>query len=164
MTYKQNEILINNDYAVLICKSKTYGIFESKIDIEDIPKIQKYYWHIRYDRRHPKHYIESKSTGKRVHLHRYLLDLESFSIDKVVDHINGDSLDNRKSNLRICTLRENCQNQKEKCLRKTSKSGVNGIYWIQQHKRWRITYKGKYLGQTKTLEEAKEKLNSFLAA
>ena len=47
---------------------------------------------------------------------------------------------------------------------KTTKSGVNGIYWIQQHKRWRITYKGKYLGQTKTLEEAKEKLNSFLAA
>ena len=106
-----NNILINDDFAVLVCESKTYGIFNSLIDIEDIPKIEQFRWHIRYDNRHPKHYIETRLKGKRIHLHRFLMGLDGkFSFDETVDHINGNSLDNRKSNLRICTQKENMQN------------------------------------------------------
>lgn len=42
-----------------------------------------------------------------------------------VDHINGDPLDNRKENLRICTRSENCRNKK---VRADSKSGFKGVY------------------------------------
>tara|TARA_R110000744_G_scaffold208917_1_gene327734 strand:+ start:308 stop:859 length:552 start_codon:yes stop_codon:yes gene_type:complete len=42
-----------------------------------------------------------------------------------VDHINGDALDNRKENLRICTRSENCWNKK---VRSDSKSGFKGVY------------------------------------
>lgn len=60
-----------------------------------------------------------------------------------VDHINGDTLDNRKENLRICTMSENSMNRK---LRSDSQSGYKGVYELkkpQKHK-----YTSKKTGET----------------
>lgn len=51
-----------------------------------------------------------------------------------VDHINGDRLDNRKDNLRICTEKQNRQNRK-KISGKTSK--YKGVHWNKLNKNWR---------------------------
>lgn len=155
---RENEIVICDKYAIIICKNKQFGIFESKIDIEDIPKVEKYYWSIRYDRRHPKHYIETFEKGKRIHLHRYLLDLKTFNFNNTVDHMNGDSLDNRKCNLRICTQAENMQNLK---ISKRNKAGVKYITWSNTFHKWLVSYKQKYIGVTKDLEEAKQMLRNY---
>ena len=75
--------------------------------------------------------------------------------DLVVDHINGDPLDNRRENLRIVTVQQNSMNQ---TMRKTNKSGVSGVCWHKGNGKWEatITYKYKqiYLGSFDTLEEA----------
>jgi len=71
----------------------------------------------------------------------------------VVDHINGDGLDNRKENLRVCTHAENIRNQKLNRLNTTGYKGVcvNREKWIS-----RIKVNGKllYLGRYNTPEEA----------
>ena len=156
---KENEFLYFDDYVLLVCKSKKYVVFYSKIDYDDIEKIKKYYWNIRYDKRYPKHYIETFQKGKRIHLHRYILGLYYFSKSKTIDHINGDSLDNRKSNLRICTHKENMQNLK---IQRRSKSGIKFISWSNTHDKWLISHKNRYIGMTNNLEIAKKMLEDYL--
>ena len=160
MPYCKNEILINNDYAIIICKSKTFGRFEVLIDIEDLPKIKKYYWGVKPDGNNKtKFYIQSTLKGKRIHLHRHILGLNKFTLDSYVDHINGNTLDNRKQNLRVCTHKENLQNLK---LSKRNKCGIRHISWCNSQQRWRVLVKGMYLGSFKTVEEAKQVLDKHL--
>ncbi len=80
--------------------------------------------------------LKSK-VGKTILLHRFLVDAPP---DKVVDHIDGDDYNNRKSNLRICTNTENIRNQK---LSKLNKSGHKGVYWNHElvTPKWRANIK-----------------------
>lgn len=51
-----------------------------------------------------------------------------------IDHINGDTGDNRFANLRDATPSQNQYNQK---IPKNNKSGVKGLFWIERLKKWR---------------------------
>ena len=80
--------------------------------------------------------------------------------DKVIDHINHDTLDNRKSNLRICTHFENQQNLR------SNKSGIVGV-----HKRARGSWVGKisknnkiYLNSSGTFAVATAGADAFSGA
>lgn len=50
------------------------------------------------------------------------------------DHINGDGLDNRRCNLRICTTSQNQQNQQTQSRIKSS--GFKGVNWAKRANKW----------------------------
>lgn len=72
------------------------------------------------------------STGKqiRLKLHRYVVNAKK---GDHVDHINCNTLDNRKSNLRICTLAENSRNISKKI---NNNSGYKGVCYNKRCKKY----------------------------
>jgi hypothetical protein len=79
--------------------------------------ILRHWYTIRH--RHTGYVVShSKKNGREtlIRLHRVILD----NPNGVVDHINGNGLDNRRSNLRVCTIAENCRNSAKYRSGKTS--------------------------------------------
>jgi hypothetical protein len=75
--------------------------------------------------------------------------------DKQIDHINGIKTDNRISNLRLATRSENIRNRPAY---KNTLSGLKGVYWQSQLKKWQaiiiIDGRGKSLGTFKDKNDA----------
>jgi len=121
-----------------------------KIDIEDFDLISTYVWHVDKN-----HYVITKHKGKVYKQHRMVLNLCDENANIEVDHINHDTLDNRKNELRIANRSENCINR---TLSKHNKSGITGIYWCNSANKWAVQIsKDKvkhYLGVYADLTEA----------
>lgn len=104
---------------------------------------------------HIEGYASHKETeGKSVMMHRLILGAPK---GKDVDHINRNRLDNRRSNLRLCTKAENQMNRpKPNTANPTSK--FKGVFWRSQNKKWQASVsrnkKVIYLGLFDSQEEA----------
>lgn len=103
-----NNIVIKDSYAEIIIESKTYGKIVSKIDIEDIPLINTRKWCVSVFKGGLKYITSSSRKYGNVRLNRFLVKCDK---DLQVDHINRDTLDNRKSNLRIVSPSVNLKNR-----------------------------------------------------
>jgi len=94
---------------------------------------------------------------RKILMHREVMrhcDLEGME----VDHINQDSLDNRRSNLRVVTKSKNQHNSK---VRKDSTTGIRGVSKKGSRfiARIQIEKDRKYLGTFDTVEQAEEAVN-----
>lgn len=123
------------------------------IDDEDAERVLELKWHVSRSGSG----IDYAGHTKKIHggvilLHRYLLDAPD---GMFVDHINGDTLDNRKSNLRICTHKENLRNQRTP---KNNNSGFKGVMWYKRISKWRAYIRVDkvqfHLGYFETKEDA----------
>lgn len=93
------------------------------IDKEDYEKVSKYTWHISSSYKYARTTIAFKDRKfKTIVMHRLIMGLPAK--EKHVDHINHDTLDNRKRNLRLCSNGENRINSR---LNKDNKSGFKGV-------------------------------------
>lgn len=144
--YDPNEIIEYKDYAeIVLYNKKCEEVTRALIDLDDIDKASQYKWSLNN-----KGYV--RNTKNNLLLHRLIMDCPK---DMEVDHINHDPLDNRKSNLRICTHQQNLMN---KSLQRNSTSGIVGISWSETFSKWKayIMVNNKYinLGLFSTKEEA----------
>lgn len=107
------------------------------VDDDDFDRFSKFKWYLNGTNSVIGRM--KKGAGKVYHLHRVIMDAPR---DKQIDHINHNTLDNRKSNLRFATQAENNRNQR---VQKNCKSGIKGVYWRPEKKRWRavLRFNGK---------------------
>lgn len=99
------------------------------VDDGDFAELDKHKWH--YNHGGSMRYAHRRKGDKIVSMHREILCAKK---GEYVDHINGDSLDNRRFNMRICTNAENGRNSK---LSKANKSGYKGVGWNKSRCLWR---------------------------
>ena len=79
-----------------------------------------------------RRYVQIYRNGRNMYLHRFILDAPP---DKQVDHKNGDTLDNRRENLRLVSRATNNRNQHAP---PRSISGYRAVHWCRAEGRWRI--------------------------
>lgn len=83
---------------------------------------------------------KSNDKWSQMRMHRLILDIPMHD-PRQIDHIDGDGLNNRKSNLRICTQAENARNIHKETL---------GVCWSKASNKWRaqigFNYKSIHLG------------------
>ena len=120
------------------------------IDIDDVDLIKSISWTL--DKRG---YVVGRPPKFKnsITLHRWLM-VGTKKVDLHVDHQDGDKLNNRRENLRLCTSRENSKNTK---IPKNNTSGAKGVS-KNSSGRWRsriwLNNKEIYLGVFDTIEEA----------
>lgn len=134
----------------LIALSK--GLF-TIVDEADFQRVSGQKWNARWSGADWPYAVSSvfaRGPNCKVLLHRLIADSEP---DMLVDHINTITLDNRRSNLRICTLAQNNSNKKKRSGTKVPFKGVSVIKGRFQAKIG-VEYKSIYLGLFETPFEA----------
>lgn len=143
---KYNEYNLSGEYGIGYASNTGSEFY---FDLEDFEKIKDYCW---IEVINKKGYCSIRShiynTNATYPMHQLIFD-------KYCDHINRNPFDNRKCNLRKCTVQENNMNCS---IRKDNKSGYIGVAWIKNIKKWRaeirINKKTKHLGYFNDKEDA----------
>lgn len=104
------------------------------VDDEDYPLLSRFGIHTTQYSSSETKYAKIQINESGFLLHRLIKGLPSH-YPHIIDHINGNGLDNRKSNLRVCGHAENMRNSKK---RKTSKYKYKGVRF---RKGWRKRYR-----------------------
>lgn len=125
-----NEYRIEGNIAIIdVYNVKSEKVTEFIIDKEDLQRIKYLKW--RIDSQNRIKTGNNTNTKPTIELARMIMNCRDENL--VVDHINGNSLDNRKSNLRICTQSEKVKNQR---LNKYNTSEFAGVSYDKARLRW----------------------------
>ncbi|OMD19195.1 hypothetical protein BJP48_11850 [Paenibacillus odorifer] len=149
----KNEYKIVDDIVTIYLKNKG-KVLETIIDLEDFDKANSFAgtWHAYFSPTSNSFYVYGK-LKRIIRLHRLLCNAPN---GIVVDHINHNTLDNRRSvNLRILTHAQNMQNLRTQ---KSKTSKYRGVSWNKKDKKWRAQIKvngvKRFLGNFENEPEA----------
>lgn len=144
--HKYNQYDLSGEYGVGYTSKEEEFYF----DLEDYDKIKDYTWHIN-----DQGYVVTKNKNKNyVRMHRLVMCCPE---NYFVDHIHGINTrnDNRKENLRICTIQQNTRNSS---VRRNNSSGITGVCFDNYRNKWRAYIKANdkqiSLGRFENFEDA----------
>lgn len=134
------------------------GRAQVRVDNDDLDWLCGYRWRL-HSNGQGFEYAVAQVDGKRVYMHRLLAGVDGLH----VDHINGNTLDNRRENLRAVTPAENAAN---KHCRRASKTGVNGVSLQSGRYVARVGKNNQriYLGSFGSAREAEAAITAYLDA
>ena len=147
---KPNEYTIKGNYVEGVyydIHHRPKGTF--LISIEDFEEVSKHRW-----TEISRGYLATYDGKKHILLHRFLLECPD---GLVIDHINRNKQDNRRENLRVCSQSVNSRNREFAI----GKSGERYIAYDKSQDRYKIQIGKTYIGQTKSLQKAREILNQW---
>lgn len=125
--------------------SRTIVCGDILLDDEDKHLLDDYTWGFK-DGKYPR----TRISNKNVYIHHLILNT-----NQLIDHIDRNPLNNKKSNLRFSNKSKNAMNSK---LRKDNTSGIKGVSWNNNRKKWEvyisINNKKLNLGRFKNLKQA----------
>ena len=146
---KVNEYILHDSYAEIILRNSEKPAI---IDVDKVEKCKLFNWFLSTT----GYVVCDLPNKKRMLLHRFVIGEENISNCSVVDHISGDKKDNRISNLRVCSIKENTRNSVR--LSKNNTSGYNGVSFHKKTQKWhayiRVNYKRKNLGTYVDINDA----------
>lgn len=152
-----NAVIALADGAVgLIVESRAHGRQIITVDAEDCPAVSRYRWYVDNPSGNGSLYAATNGRAaggpRTLRMHRLLVNPAP---GMVVDHRNGDGLDNRRENLRACEQRKNVLNRVPD---HNNRNGFKGVYWSEAlgQFRARITLdrRTRWLGSHDTAESA----------
>lgn len=153
-----NKYKVLGEITVIILESNKYGVKEAVIDTEKLEVVQALgvRWGVHYSPNVRNFYARGtkKDENSKVithQLHRVVMDCPE---GMVVDHINGNTLDNTLKNLRIVTKGQNLQNRRG--ANRNNRSGIRGVTWTEPNKKWRVKVGKRHVGMFDTLVEAEK--------
>lgn len=127
------------------------------IDNEDFQRISRYRWHAYYDKTIMSFYARTTLYKKRIKknitlsMHRFIMNATP---KKIIDHINHNTLDNRKNNLRLCNRKESARNTRKL----KGVSIFKGVCLYKPRMNWRARIRAKektiYLGYFNNQKQA----------
>lgn len=161
----KNEYKIVENIVIIYIKNRKMELFEVLIDLDDFEKVEKmgYKLHAKWKKESRNYYIEAciylgifdnKPKYKTIQLHKFLTNT---SEEYIVDHINCNTFDNRKENLRIVKKDENCSNRRGANI--NNSIGLRNITYVKKENVFRVQIMKKgirYQKDFKILEEAIE--------
>ena len=113
---------------------------------EDFERVSQHKWYANYHKSIKGFYAESRINNKIVRLHRFIMKVTDPKIE--VDHKFGNTLDNRRANLRVCT---HTQNNTNKPKRAGFTSQYKGVSFCKRTKKWvsqiHVNYHTIFLGR-----------------
>lgn len=126
---------------------KTITLTQGKValvDDEDYELVSSYVWHFNVYAKRKSRKIEG--SARNINMHTFIMGRKS------LDHINRNKLDNRRSNLRVCTPGQNMAN------RAPYHGKFKGVSWNKKHKSWvaqlQVNRHAKHIGYFKTAKDA----------
>lgn len=119
------------------------------VSLSDFDIVKNYKWYAK-----DRGYIETKINRKNVYLHRLITKCPA---DMVIDHIDGNPMNNTRSNLRICSGEQNSLNKK---VQKNNTSGIPGVSYSKSNNKWvsyiQMNNKRIHLGDYSDINDAIE--------
>jgi hypothetical protein len=122
------------------------------VDAADYEWLNQWPWYADWGGRKKNFYVQRFQGRKVIRMHRFILGCKKRS--EHGDHINGNTLDNRRANLRKCTVTQNNRNMR---LPQHNTSGFKGVSWEKRRGQWEtyitIKNKKKHLGYFSSRED-----------